>query len=174
MYQSEIKIPRDRVAVLIGIKGATKQHIQKLTKAKLQVSKEGEILMTTEDTVTAYLATPVIKAIGRGVNPEVALELLKEDICLEVISIPEFTGKSPEKLKRIKARLIGTKGKARHLMEKLTHTHIVVYGKTVALIGNIEDVAIAKQAVEKLLNGAPHSNVYNFIKAQRKQLKAFQ
>ncbi|MEK6903240.1 MAG: KH domain-containing protein [Nanoarchaeota archaeon] len=174
MYETELKIPRDRVAVLIGRKGATKRKIQTLTNAKIRVSKEGDVSMITEDTVGSYLITPIIRAIGRGVNPDVALELVNENIVLEIVNMPDFTGKSPEKLKRMKARLIGTQGKARYVMEKFTNTTIVVYGKTVAIVGKVDDVAIAQQAVEKMLNGAPHANMYNFIKAQYRHLKTFE
>ena len=83
----------------------------------------------------------------------------------------DFTKRSVKKLVRIKARLIGTKGKARRLIERMTNTHIVVYGKTVALIGKTDDVFIVKQAVEKLLGGSPHGNVYKFIKDQYRNLK---
>ena len=171
MYETELKIPRDRVAVLIGKKGATKRKIQTLAKAKIRVSKEGDVSIVTEDTVSSYVITPIIRAIGRGVNPDVALDLLNEHIMLEVVNMQDITGKSPEKLKRMKARLIGTQGRARYTMEKFTNTTIVVYGKTVAIIGKGDDVALAKQAVEKMLQGAPHGNVYKFIKAQYRHLK---
>ena len=59
---------------------------------------------------------------------------------------------------RIKARLICTK-----VIEKLTNTNLVIYGKTVSIIGRHEDVINAKEAVKYLLEGAPHGNVYNFL-----------
>lgn len=46
---------------------------------------------------------------------------------------------------------------------KITETNIVVYGKTVSIIGEVENVGICKAGIEKLLKGAPHSNVYKYI-----------
>ena len=100
-----------------------------------------------------------------------ALNLVDENYCLEIVNIKDFTGKSKKKLLRIKARVIGTQGKARKLIETLTNTEIVIYGKTVAIIGKIEDTLIAKTAVEKLLSGAPHGNVYNYIEGEFKKRK---
>ena len=170
MYEEELKIPRERVAVLIGTKGATKRRIQQATNTKITISKEGDVIIEAEEAVNAYLAVPIVKAIGRGVNPDVATELLKEDRCLELINMQDFTGRSVKKLTRLKARLIGTQGKARKVIERLTNTSITVYGKTVTIIGKSDEVFIAKQAVEKMLSGAPHGNVYKFIATQTKKL----
>ena len=93
--------------------------------------------------------------------------LLNEEYRLEIINIQDFTKKSKKKFVRIKARLIGKQGKARKVLEKLTMTDISVYGKTVCIIGKIEDVMLAKIGVEKLLKGAPHGNVYKFIELQK-------
>ena len=54
------------------------------------------------------------------------------------------------------------------MLESLTDSHISIYGKTVAIIGGVTDVIVAKQAIEKLLKGSPHGNVYRFISLQRK------
>ena len=74
---------------------------------------------------------------------------------------------SEKKLDRLKGRVIGSRGKSRNTLEKLTNTNISVYGKTIAIIGLIEDISISREAVEKLLQGSAHSNVYNFIEKQK-------
>lgn len=167
-FYGEIKIPKDRVAVLIGTKGITKRMIEKKTGTQLKISKEGEVLVGGEDNLHIYITTTIVRAIGRGFNPDIAVQLWKDDIALEIVDIRDFSGKSEKKLQRIKARLIGTKGKAWITLEKNTNTSIVVYGKTVAIIGKVEDVQMARRAVEKLMQGAPHSNVYNFIDTLKK------
>ena len=166
----ELKIPRQRVAILIGIKGNTKKLLEKKLKIKLDVSKEGDIIINGEE-LDAYLAERIIKAIGRGFNPVIALTLTNEEKSLEIINIKDFSGKSKKKLTRIKARVIGREGRARELIELLTKTDIVIYGKTVAMIGDIEKALIAKIAIEKLLNGSPHGNVYKYIEEEIKKRK---
>jgi ribosomal RNA assembly protein len=166
----ELSIPKLRIAVLIGTKGVTKKKIEKVTKTQISISKEGDVIIEG-DSLDCFVAEKVVKAVGRGFNPEVALQLVNEDFVLEVINILDFTGKSEKKFTRIKARLIGTKGKAKQVMENLTNTNIVIYGKTVSIIGKFEDIQIAKEAVEYLLEGAPHGNVYNFVESAIKKRK---
>lgn len=171
MYTYELKIPKERVAVLIGKKGTTKKHIEKKTKTKLDVKSEGDVIITCEDNINFLVAQNMIKAVGRGFNPEIAGLLLDEDNILEIINILDFTGKSKKKFTRIKARLIGTQGRSRKLIEQMTNTEISIYGKTVSIIGSFDNVLLAKKALEHLLSGAPHGNVYKFIENQKKEIK---
>jgi len=171
MYSYELRIPKDRVAVLIGKKGSTKKLIEQKTKTKLKISASGDIVLKGEDNLALFVTQNIIKAIGRGFNPDIALTLLDENNLFEIIQIKEFTGKSQKKFTRVKARLIGTKGKAKKIMGQITNTEISIYGKTVSIIGPVENVGLAKRAIEKLLQGAPHGHVYKFIEAQKKDMK---
>ncbi len=168
----EITIPKKRVAVLIGKKGKTKTKIQQSTSTKLEIdSKEGLVSIKGQDPIKTYQTRSIIEAIGRGFNPDTALSLLNEENYFEIIQIQDFTGKNKKKLLRLKSRIIGTKGKCRRIIEHLTDTKISIYGKTVSIIGNIENVAIAKQAIEDILAGAPHAPVYKILEQRMKQLK---
>jgi len=172
MFKYEIKIPKDRVAVLIGKKGAVKKRIQKVMGIHLIVdSREGDVLVEGEDSFAAYSTSMIIRAIGRGFNPDIALMLANESYGLEVIDITEFTGKSKKKMIRLKARVIGAEGKAWRMIERLTNCYLSVYGKTVSIIGIVEDIALARQAVEDLLKGAPHANVYKFVQDKLRLVK---
>lgn len=168
IYATELRIPKERVAIVIGRKGETKRFLQEKTSTNIKVSKEGDVIISSEDNINNYLTSIVIKAIGRGFNPQIALLLLDEQNAMEIISISDFSKKSEKNLIRIRARLIGKEGKARMMLETLTNTHISIYGKTAAIIGAIYDVLLAKHAVERLLQGAPHGNVYAYIESQKK------
>lgn len=164
----ELKIPKDRVAVLVGTKGSMKRKIEKRCNVKLDISKEGDVVIEGED-VDTFNVVNIIKAIGRGFNPDIALSLTNENNIFELINIEDFSGKSKKKFTRIKARMIGSGGRSRKYLEKITNTNIVVYGKTVSIIGRLEDVYIVRRGIEKLLNGAPHGNVYKFITEEYKK-----
>jgi len=166
----ELKIPKSRVGVLIGKKGETKRLIQKNTKCKLEISAEGDVIITGES-VDEFICENVVKAVGRGFNPLIALNLINDEYLLEIINIKEFTKGSEKKFKRIKSRLIGTQGKTRKVIERLTNCNLVIYGKTVSLIGGVETIIIARKGVEKLLSGSPHGNVYGFIEREIRKLK---
>jgi len=172
MFSYEIKVPKDRVAVLIGKKGEVKRRIERFTKTKITVdSQEGNVTIESEDSFAAFNTQIIVKAIARGFNPNIALLLKKETFSLEIIDMTDFVGKSKRKMHRFKARLIGTHGKAWKTLERLTKCHLSVYGKTVGIIGPAEEVALARQAVEDLLKGAPHGHVYNYVKDIKKKDK---
>jgi len=170
-YEYIIKIPKDRIAVLIGKKGEVKNKIQEHTGTKIIIdSKEGEVIIKGEDALKLYTTREIIKAIARGFNPEVSLTLLKQDNVLDIITLKD-RARTKNDLKRIKGRIIGKEGKARKTIEALTETYISVYGKTVAIIGFAENVNIARRAIEALIRGSPHSKVYSFLEKERKRLR---
>ncbi len=171
-FHYELKIPKDRIAVLIGKKGDVKEEIEEQTLTRLEVdSKEGDVFIYGEDALGLFNAKEVIRAISRGFNPELARLLLKGDYSLEIINIKDFVGDNQKKALRLKGRVIGQEGKSRRTIEQLTETYISVYGKTIAIIGFPEYVANARKAVESLLTGSPHSHVYKWLENKRRESK---
>ncbi len=172
MYEEELRIPKRRIAVLIGEKGATKRKLEKHTYTRIEVdSEEGNIRIFGEDNFKIFITKNIVRAIGRGFNPVIAMKLVSENTYFENINIADFAGKSKKKLYRLRSRVIGTKGKSRMTIERITNTKISIYGKTVCIIGGEEDIRLARRAVEMLLQGSPHGNVYKYLQKQRQNNK---
>ena len=171
-YSYELKVPKNRVAVIIGKEGSVKKDIEEATKTKMDIdSKEGDVFVRGEDALGLYTARELIKAIGRGFNPEIAKLLLKTDYVFEVVDLTEFVGKNKDMMLRLKGRVIGKDGKSRKLIEELTESNMSVFGKTIGIIGLPESAANAKQAVESLLRGSTHANVYKWLEKRRRDMK---
>ncbi|MBI2541288.1 RNA-processing protein [Candidatus Woesearchaeota archaeon] len=171
-YSYELKVPKNRVAVVIGKEGSIKKEIEEATKTKLSIdSKEGDVFVSGEDALGLYAAREIIKAIGRGFNPDIAKLLLKPDYIFEVVDVSEFVGKSKEAMLRLKGRVIGKEGKSRRLIEELAECNISVFGKTISIIGLPESTSNARQAIESLLRGSTHANVYKWLERRRKDMK---
>ncbi|HLC64715.1 MAG TPA: KH domain-containing protein [Candidatus Nanoarchaeia archaeon] len=169
----ELRIPRDRIAVLIGKKGDVKRDIEDSTHTKLEIdSKEGDVFLKGEDALGLFSAREVVKAIGRGFNPDIALLLLKPDYAYEVIPLNDYVKGSKNTLIRIKGRVIGKEGKARAVIEELTECRITVYGKTIGIIGLAGNTAIARRAIEALITGSRHANVYKWLERKRREMKS--
>ena len=167
-FSYDIKIPKERIAVLIGTKGETKKILEKETKTHIDVdSREGIATLSGDDALNLMTAKDIVKAIARGFNPNIAKLLLKTDYVFELISLNEVISNKND-MERMKGRIIGTKGKSRELIEELTETYISVYGKTVGIIGDMEKVSIARRAVGKIIEGSPHANVFKWLEKQRK------
>ncbi|ACB08196.1 KH type 1 domain protein [Candidatus Korarchaeum cryptofilum OPF8] len=105
----------------------------------------------------------VVRAIGRGFNPEVAMKLLEDDYVLEVMDIRRFVGETKNALTRMRGRIIGEKGRAKTYIEERTNTKISVYGHTVSIIGRSYDVIAAREAIISLLEGSMHSTAYRLM-----------
>ena len=171
-----LKIPQNRVGALIGKNGEVKKSVEKLTGTVLDIdSDEGTVYITPredmEDPLGVWNANHIVKAIARGFNPDVAMKLIHDDIYLEVMKLPLYVGKSKKALARYKGRIIGTNGKTRELITELADVDMAVYGKTVSLIGEMENILVAKEAIEMILNGSRHKSVYSFLENKKETLK---
>lgn len=164
-----INIPKERIAVLLGKKGKIKRKIEKETGVKIDVdSKSGEVTIirfSEKDPFLGIKALDIIKAIARGFSPQKAFKLLLPNIYIQIISLPDYV--SGKKLETVRGRIIGREGKSREFISRLTDTDIVVYGKTVSIIGDEKGTETARKAVEKLIRGAPHSTVFRFLERQK-------
>ena len=171
-YSYELKVPKNRVAVIIGKEGRVKKEIEGATKTKLDIdSREGDVFVSGEDALGLYTAREIIKAIGRGFNPDIAKLLLKPDYIFEIVDLSEFAGKSKEVMLRLKGRVIGKEGKSRKLIEELTECNVSVFGKTIGIIGLPEPTSSARRAIESLLKGSNHASVYKWLEKRRRGLK---
>ncbi|MGM5479937.1 MAG: KH domain-containing protein [Nanobdellota archaeon] len=168
-YSYQLKIPKDRIAVIIGKEGAVKDELEEQSKSNIFVdSQEGDIRIQGTDSVLLFQLKDVIKAIGRGFNPEIAVRLFKPDYILEILTMNDYA-KEKNHFVRLKGRIIGKNGKSRETIEHLTDTNISVYGKTIAIVGFCDNVEVSKRAVDSLLKGSPHSSVFKMLERQHKQ-----
>ena len=171
-----LKIPQNRVGALIGKNGEVKKSIEQLTGTILDIdSDDGTVFITPredmEDPLGVWNANHIVKAIARGFNPDVAMKLIHDDIYLEIMKLPLYVGKSKKALARYKGRIIGANGKTRELITELADVDMAVYGKTVSLIGEMENILVAKEAIEMILNGSRHKSVYSFLENKKETLK---
>jgi len=173
-FDQVIRVPLERVAVLIGKGGQTKKQLEEACGVNLEIdSKDGSVRIRSGDAVEAgpFKAQNVVEAVGRGFSPQKALRLLEDDTMLEVIDLRDFVGKSVNSLQRVRGRIIGLHGKSRRVIEELTRCSISVFGRTVAIIGEVSEVRLAKEAVSNLAAGSTHRSVYNALQKARRKKK---
>ncbi len=172
-----IKIPKERVGVLVGPEGRTKKSIEDKLSVELQIDGEAgdvNILMkeNAADPSMLFAAKDVVTALGRGFSPEHAFRLIRdEEAVLDLIDLRAVFGKSEADIKRVKGRIIGMNGKTRAIIEELTDANVAVYGHTVGIIGTMDQVQIAREAIEMLIKGSMHGTVYRFLHRKRRELK---
>ncbi|MEF8777116.1 MAG: KH domain-containing protein [Haloarculaceae archaeon] len=168
-----VKIPQDRIGVLIGSGGETMREIETRAEVRLDIdSEDGSVrIERVGDPVTGLKGPDVVKAIGRGFPPEDALELLEDDMMMFDVVDVGAAARNKNDLERHKGRLIGEGGRTRELMEELTGASVAIYGSTLGVIGGPRQVEAVREAAEMLLEGAPHGAVYSFLERKRNELK---
>ncbi len=164
----EIRVPEDRIGVLIGENGETKRELEEVTNCELNI--EGNVVRVEGETLDEMDAQKVVKAIGRGFNPEKALNIMEKDVSIHLIDINKYADTENSK-ERLKGRVIGKNGESRRHIEKMTETNISVYGKTVGIIGKMSNIEIAMEAIRMLLKGSSHNTAYTYIEKNQSKIK---
>lgn len=173
-FERVLKVPSERVGVLIGKGGETKKNLEKMCGVELVIDgKSGEIIVKTsaiEDS-DPLKAVNIIEAVGRGFSPQRAIKLMESDTVLAIMDLRDYGGKSENALERIRGRIIGLHGKSRRVIEELTGCYVSVFGRTVAVIGNMTDAKLAKDAITMLAEGSAHKSVYQMLQRARTKRK---
>ena len=168
-----VRIPKERVGVLIGKDGETKKTIERISHVRLEIdSEEGEVVFNEQeakDPLIPLKVEDVIRAIGRGFSPEHAFRIFGEETELYIFDIYDYVGKKESHLIRVKARVIGREGKTKRVIEGLTGGILAVYGHTVAVIADFDSMDIAKKAIDMLLSGSEHPTVYRYLEREMKK-----
>ncbi|MBN2067342.1 MAG: RNA-processing protein [Candidatus Diapherotrites archaeon] len=170
-----VKMPKSRVAVLIGSRGKTKRKLEELSSVKIGVDSEtGDVEVEGKGNAeNFYSAVNAVKAIGRGFSPENAMLLIGGDCLLEVIKVSDVIGGGQADQKAKKGRVIGRQGTARETIERETGSKISVMGKTISIIAGPESMETTRRAVEMLLRGANHSTIFKFLEKEKAQGRKF-
>ena len=170
---AHVRIPMDRIAVLVGPKGEVKRYIEQRAGVELEIdSSDGSVVVKqegAEDPFIAMRAADIVKAIGRGFSPEHAFSLLRDDYYFYLMDITDYVGKKPNHVRRMRARLIGTDGKSRRVLENLSECYISVYGNTVGIIGDEWGTDVGRRAVDMILTGSEHRTVYAYVEKMRRK-----
>lgn len=165
-----VKIPSERVPVVIGKNGEVKREIQRRGSVEINVDAEGEVEISSESSIDEWRTTEVVKAIGRGFSPEKAFKLFGDEIYLKIIDLKQIFS-SDKDITRQKGRVIGHAGKAKRVIEATSGADLCIYGNTISMIGGLDELGLAETAVGKLLEGASHAKVYSMLEKGRRRVR---
>ena len=172
------KLNSSRIAVVIGKNGETKKEIEDRLGIHIDINSENgvvEIKQNSEnknyDPLNPIIAKKIIEAINRGFNPKKAMRLMDEEYDLEIFNLISVLGKSEKRLKRVKGRLIGRNGEIRKAIEKYAESNISIFGKTVSIIADYENLQIARKAISMIINGMPHHVILKYLENKYSEKK---
>ncbi|MGA7370547.1 MAG: KH domain-containing protein [Nitrososphaeraceae archaeon] len=174
--QQFVKIPGERIGVLIGKKGAVVERIKQECRVNVEIESEtGNVIVGYDFSSLLegdpFKALEIISAIARGFSPERAFKLLHEDVVFQLLDIRDYVGNSQSSMSRLKGRIIGERGKSRRTIEELSGADVSVYGHTVGFIGIFEAIKVAVEAIILLSKGSSHKSVYAMLQNYRRKVK---
>src|SRR2546428_7788399 len=109
-FEQIVRVPLERVGVIIGKGGSTRKSFEEELGVVLSVdSKSGSVIVKCESIEKGdpMKAVRVVEAIGMGFSPQRAHRLLGEEVAFEGIDLTDFAGNSVTVLGRITARITG-------------------------------------------------------------------
>jgi ribosomal RNA assembly protein len=135
---------------------------------RIEVRGGNEVVISGE-AYDEYNAKNVLQAFGRGFDINKAYKLLSEDYFFESVDL-KVMFKNEDRVRRIKARIIGSEGRAKSYMQTVSGADMVVYGDTVSMIGTIDELRILRSALNVLLDGGTHKKAYTIMEKLRKRI----
>jgi len=148
-----------------------------LKKHKIKLEKELNIEIDIKEdhaeikagAFSEYIAKDIIDALSFGFDINTALLIQNPDYMFTVINLKELVRNS--RLKDVRGRIIGEKGKAKRVISELAECDMTISDNTVALIGKTENIAVASKAIQSLIRGSPHASVYAFLEKCKRRLR---
>jgi len=108
-----------------------------------------------------YVAEKIIDAMSFDFPFDIVLLIKNEGFSFEILNIKDHTKRKD--LERIRARIIGKKGKTLQTLSNLTKCYFELKENRVGIIGDGEHIKNAENAVISIIKGAKQSNVYGFL-----------
>ena len=151
------------------------ENLKEVLRSKFRLQKELEIKLTNKGKNVfvngpankEFIAIEVLEAINLGFSADRALELTQNGFMLQTVHIKDITKRHD--LERVRARIIGTQGRTLKTLQNLTNCDLAMNDNEIGLIGPIQEMEDAVQAVTSLVQGSKQGNVYGRLERQRKK-----
>ncbi|VVB76987.1 Uncharacterised protein [uncultured archaeon] len=135
----------------------------------IAVQNGNEVVITGEP-YEEYNARNVVQAFARGFELNTAYKLLSDDYFFKSTDMRDMF-RNEDRIKRIKARIIGKEGRSKSYMQSVSGAELSVYGDTVSMIGTVDEIKIMSAAVDVLLEGGTHKKAYFLMEKTKKGIR---
>ena len=142
-----------------------KKRLENSLNVKIAINKDKISIQGLPE--NEYIAEKVIEAIDFGFPVSAAVLIKEEDFLFEILDIKKYTHRKD--FERIRARLIGRRGKTLKTLTHLTECNFELKDNNVGIIGPPERIKNAQDAVILLIQGSKQANVYSFLEKHRVQ-----
>ncbi|ORD93858.1 PNO1 [Enterospora canceri] len=172
-----VEIPRHKVAkikenwvkIYTAIIEYAKLHIRYNNK-----SNAVEFKVADHTVEMSYLdrAVVFVESIIGGFRVEDAIAVLKyKDVFMEQFEISEVKRMRSNHLTRAIGRIIGRQGKTKEAIENFSKCKFILIDQKIRLLGCVENIKIAKDAIGRLIQGSEPTSIFNRLRIKSTKLK---
>lgn len=164
-----LPVSNGTLALLKKNDSALLKQVERKGDVKIKIDADGNLEIFGEGG-TVWAAEQVIKAINYGFLPQHAFKLFSDNYFLEIVDL-ELVLSNQKAIERYKGRIIGAGGKAKATITELTGAYLAISGNKVAVLGEFDDLQLAKEGILRLLEGSPHTGVYSYLEKKNRERK---
>ncbi|MFH1750878.1 MAG: KH domain-containing protein [Candidatus Micrarchaeota archaeon] len=146
-----------------------RRQLEKKGEVRIKLNPDGNLELDGESG-KVWVAEQVLKAINYGFLPQHAFKLFSDNYFLEIIDLA-LVLPNEKAIERYKGRIIGAGGKAKATITEITGAFVAVSGHKVAVLGEFDDLQLAKEGILRLLEGSPHTGVYAYMEKKNRERK---
>jgi len=145
----------------------TKNRKKLETKLNVKITNRGKEVYIEGKPEDEHIAEKVVDALDFGFSFSKAITIKEEDFEFEKFNIKDYTKRKD--LERIRARIIGTKGKTLQTLSNLTKCGLELKDNWVGIIGPPENLKNAQEAIVSIIQGSKQGNIYSYL--EKHQIK---
>lgn len=142
-----------------------KKRLEQILNVK--ITHRGKEVIISGKPEEEYIAEKVILALDFGFSFPVAILVKEDEYSFEILGIKSYTKRKD--LARIRARIIGKKGKTLSTLSTLTNCFFELKNNEVGIIGESEYIKNAREAIISIIRGAKQGNVYAYLEKHQIQ-----
>ncbi len=157
---------------ILAHEGRNIKHLEKEFDAKILVKKgkyEADFIINGKNSVQEYIILEIFEALAVGFDLETAMLLKDEDFVFKKVELKKYVHGG--RLEVIKGRIVGAQGKSKRVIQNLSECYICLCDNSVSIIGHAENVELASRAIESLIRGSKHANVFKALEKGRAALR---
>lgn len=147
--------------------------LRKRLDLKIDVMRQNDdsadMILTGNNAMQEYILNEILEALASGFDLKTALLLEDEEFVFKKINLRTYAKGS--RLGVVRGRIVGAQGKSKKVIQDLTNCFISLSDNYVAIIGRAESIELASKAIESLIRGTKHANVFKFLEKSRGTLK---